>query len=151
MKNTKSKKNNVRKSTGFLTASTLLLLAGVGAIVVGILVAKTKLGDGDASKILVYLAAALTIIYGAVEIITAFVSLSGKSRSINPAKCVTLGRIIIILCFIQIIISGLNGIYAGYLIALVIFGFIIPLIYLIASARGRIRRPGKEIRREIRR
>lgn len=145
------KKNRVRKSTGFVTAGILMLAAGFGAIIVGIMAASVKLNDGDAAKSMVLLAMIITIVYGIAEIVTGFASLCKKPGSINPAKCVTLGRIIIILCFIQIIISGFNGIYAGYLIALVIIGIIIPLIYLIASARGRIKRPGREIKREVRR
>lgn len=144
-------RKRVRKSTGFVTASILLFAAGIAAVVVGILTAVTKLHDGDASKAMVYIALIITIAYGIVEVITGLVSLSGKSRSINPVKCVTLGRIIIILCFIQIIISGFNGIYAGYLTALIIIGILIPLFYLIASAKGRIRRPRRNTQREIRR
>ncbi len=145
------KKSNVKKSTGFVAASILMLAAGFGAIVVGILAATAKLEDGDASKTLIWLAMIITIVYGIAEIVTGFASLAKKPGSINPAKCVTLGRIIIILCFIQIVISGFTGIYAGFLIALAIIGIVVPLFYLIASARGRIKRPGREIRREIRR
>lgn len=118
-----------------------MFIAGIVAIFVGVMVMGTKLKDGDADRLFVIAALVLTLAYGVLEIVVGIASLSDGRRITNQNGCVTLSKIIIVLCIIQLIISLFNGIMSWQLGALFVIGILIPIIYLFVSKRGRVKRP----------
>ena len=119
----------------------MIFIAGIAAIFAGVVIMVAKLKDGDAPKLFVCIAMILTLIYGVLEIVIGISSLSDGRRLANPSGCVTLSKIVIIICIIQLFISLFNGIMAWGLLALFVLGILIPILYLFSSKRGRVKRP----------
>lgn len=141
--------NNSGKSTGFIIVSILMFASGIIAIFMGVIVATTKLEDGDASKVMVTIAMILTFAYAVIEIITGITSLAGRGRVIKPNTCITLGRVVVIIAVIQLLVSAFNGITLWHLVVLGAVGIIVPWVYLIFSARGRVKRPESSVQRYV--
>ena len=130
-----------QRTAAFTFFSVLLFIAGIAAIFAGIIVTIAKLRDGDATKLFVYIALILTLLYGVLEIVVGIASLSDGRRLTNQSGCVTLAKIIIIVCIIQLFRSLFNGILSWQLGAMIVIGILIPILYLFVSKRGRVKRP----------
>lgn len=130
-----------QRTASFTFFSILMFVAGIAAIFAGVIVMGTKLKDGDASKAFVVAALVLTLAYGIFEIVVGIASLSDGRRITNQSGCVTLTKLVIILCVIQMGLSLFNGIMSWQLGALFVIGILIPIIYLFVSKRGRVKRP----------
>ncbi len=143
------KRNTGGKSTGFMAVSILMLVSGIIAVFMGVIVASSRLDDGESSKLLVTIAMLLTFAYAVLEVITGIASVAGRGRVIKPSTCITLGRAVVIIAVIQLLLSAFNGITVWHLAVLGAAGIVVPWIYLIFSARGRVKRPESTVQRYI--
>lgn len=133
--------NRTVNKPSFIFFSILMFIAGIVVIFAAFVLLATKLKDNDATRILVYISMILMLAYGVFEIVAGIASVSENRRITNQSGCVTLTKLAIIFCIIQMILAAFNGIMVWQLALIFVTGILIPIIYLIVSKRGRVKKP----------